>query len=155
MIHRLPDGDLVLPESAIITEYLDETYPERPLRPREPALRAKLRLWSHFCDQALKPDLDLYKYEWDGLSSEARAALLARLQTHLARLESVLGSTPYILGAEFSLADIHLFPFIRQLSRSRPDFEHQLPAPRLMNWLQGILDRPSVKMALKKPEIVA
>src|SRR5947208_13539355 len=39
------DGGLVLPESLVIMEYLEERFPEPPLWPADPAERALGRLW--------------------------------------------------------------------------------------------------------------
>ena len=46
------DGTPVI-ESTLICEYIDETFPEPPLIPKEPAERARMRLWSKFVDEGL------------------------------------------------------------------------------------------------------
>src|SRR4051794_33050852 len=46
------DGVLVI-ESTLICEYLDETFPDPPLAPRDAAQRAQMRLWSKFVDEGL------------------------------------------------------------------------------------------------------
>ena len=40
-------------ESTLICEYIDETFPDPPLIPKDPAERAKMRLWSKFVDEGL------------------------------------------------------------------------------------------------------
>ena len=53
---RIPvliDGDLVLTNSTVIAEYLDEAYPEPPLLPREPKERARARWLEEFADTRL------------------------------------------------------------------------------------------------------
>lgn len=40
-------------ESTLICEYLDETFPEPPLKPDQPAARAHMRMWSKFVDEGL------------------------------------------------------------------------------------------------------
>ena len=40
-------------ESTLICEYLDDAFPEPPLVPRDPALRARMRLWSKYVDEGL------------------------------------------------------------------------------------------------------
>lgn len=55
-LRRIPvliDGDLVLNDSTIICEYLDETYPDPPLMPSSPADRAKARWLEEFADSRL------------------------------------------------------------------------------------------------------
>jgi glutathione S-transferase len=46
------DGTPVI-ESTLICEYIDQTFPDPPLIPREPAERARMRLWSKFVDEGL------------------------------------------------------------------------------------------------------
>ena len=46
------DGTPVI-ESTLICEYIDETFPDPPLIPKEPAERARMRLWSKFVDEGL------------------------------------------------------------------------------------------------------
>jgi glutathione S-transferase len=40
-------------ESTLICEYLDETFPDPPLMPKDPAGRARMRIWSKFVDEGL------------------------------------------------------------------------------------------------------
>jgi glutathione S-transferase len=40
-------------ESTLICEYLDDAFPEPPLKPAHPAERAKMRLWSKYVDEGL------------------------------------------------------------------------------------------------------
>ena len=52
-LRRVPvviDGDLVLPDSTVICEYLDERHPTPPLMPRDPAARARARWLEEFAD---------------------------------------------------------------------------------------------------------
>ena len=46
------DGTPVI-ESTLICEYLDNTFPSPPLMPKDPAGRARMRLWSKFVDEGL------------------------------------------------------------------------------------------------------
>ena len=46
------DGMPVI-ESTLICEYIDETFPDPPLIPKDPAERARMRLWSKFVDEGL------------------------------------------------------------------------------------------------------
>ena len=49
----------VITESTVINEYLDEVFPEVPLRPADPFLRAKMRIWSKFVDEYFCPALSM------------------------------------------------------------------------------------------------
>lgn len=39
-----------LGESSIINEFLEESFPDRPLLPRDPLLRAEIRMWTKYVD---------------------------------------------------------------------------------------------------------
>jgi glutathione S-transferase len=141
----LIDEDRVLFESSVITEYLDETFPEIPLMPKTPWGKASVRLWTVWCNQVFKPDLDLFKYELKNLDQPAAAALSLRIGAHLAKLERELERKPFLMGETLTLADIHLFPFYRQLQKVRPE-----PNEMLDSWLEKITARPSFLKVMKK-----
>jgi glutathione S-transferase len=46
------DGNAII-ESTLICEYIDEAFPDPPLTPKDPAARARMRLWSKFVDEGL------------------------------------------------------------------------------------------------------
>ena len=55
-LRRIPvliDGDLVVNDSTIIGEYLDEAYPGAPLFPTSPADRARARWIEEYCDSRM------------------------------------------------------------------------------------------------------
>jgi glutathione S-transferase len=140
-------------ESAVITEYLEEAFPKVALMPKEPLERAELRLLTYWCNQLFKPDLDLYKYKYDSLASPDQEALLHRMGGHLEKLATALEGWPFLMGGDFTLADIHVFPFYRQLTKARPDFATQFsdaPVRVINEWLERILERPSFSRAMEK-----
>jgi glutathione S-transferase len=132
----------VIPESAVITEYLEEICPEPALMPASAVGRAEVRLWTHWCAESLKPALDAYKYEWESRSAESREELLGQLRSALDLLDSALGAQPFLLEERLTLADIHVFPFYRQLTRAKqaPSGLLAFP-PRLNAWLDRITSR--------------
>ena len=44
------DGSVIV-DSSVINEYLEDVYPEMPLRPRDPVARAHMRAWRQFIDE--------------------------------------------------------------------------------------------------------
>ena len=97
------DEGLVLPESEVIMEYLEERYPEPALWPVDPAERALGRLWLNRFDDRLGG-----AYYAARRGDEGRAELDQRL----AELEGALEGQPYLSGREFGLADIGYVPWI-------------------------------------------
>lgn len=144
-------GGVPLYESAVITEYLDEAFPPPRLRPATALGLARMRLWTFWCDDIFKPDLDAYKYRLAALTDAQGAALLARLRGHLEKLEEALTATAYLQGETFGLADIHVFPFYRQLTRAGPDFAPHVGPAKTNAWLEKILARPSFERVMRKP----
>jgi glutathione S-transferase len=51
VVPTLVDDGRAIPESNVICEYLDEAYPERPLRPKDPHGKALMRLWTKQLDE--------------------------------------------------------------------------------------------------------
>lgn len=54
--------DAVVPESTVICEYLDDSFAENPIYPREPAARARARLWAKAVDEELHPACSALTY---------------------------------------------------------------------------------------------
>jgi glutathione S-transferase len=124
------DGGLVLPESRVIMEYLEERYPEPPLWPVDPAERALGRL----CLERFDDRLGRAYY------AARRGDRREELDAKLAELESVLGSQPYLSGREYGLADVGYVPWIlRALER----FGIEL-GPSLADWLERVASRAAV-----------
>lgn len=53
VVPTLIDGDIVVPESNVINEYLDERFPDPPLKPSDPFGRARMRLWTKQLDEGV------------------------------------------------------------------------------------------------------
>ena len=124
------EGGLVLPESRVIMEYLEERYPEPALLPADPAERALARLWLERFDDRLG----------DAYYAARRGDGRERLDAALADLDRTLEAHPYLGGREYGLADIGYVPWIlRALDR----FDVEL-GPSLAGWLDQLLARPAV-----------
>ena len=129
----LEEGELVLPESAVINEYLEERYPEPPLCPADPAERADGRLLVHRFDDLSRPYYDLRRGD-----EGARA----RLESQLERLDSLLAVRPFLTGSTFGLADAAYLPWIlRAESMLGVDLDS---SPALADWVARSRERPSV-----------
>lgn len=79
------DGEVVV-ESTLICEYLDDVFPEPPLKPASPLRRARMRLWSKTVDEGLHVACGTLSFAAvfarqlrDGLSREALEARLAQM----------------------------------------------------------------------------
>jgi stringent starvation protein A len=125
------DGGLVLPESTVIMEYLEERFPEPALWPADPAERALARLWLDRFDDRLGGDYYALRRGDD-----------SQLPQRLAALDGVLEAQAYLTGREYGLADIGYVPWILQ---ARASLGVELdPYPALSEWLERLSDRPAV-----------
>ena len=123
----------LLPESAVIMEYLDERYPEPALLADDPADRALARLWIFRHDDFTGPYYALRRGD-DGARE--------RFDEELARLDAALAARPWLGGAEYGLADIAYVPWVL---RARDMLDVSLdPYPALGDWVARLLDRPAV-----------
>jgi len=129
----LEEDAFVLPESAVIDEYLEERYPEPPLWPADAAERALGRLLVFRFDQLSKPYYALRR-EQDGARE--------RLDAELAKLNAILDAQPYLTGREFGLADITYVPWIL---RARDRMSVELGSfGALAKWLERLSERPAI-----------
>lgn len=133
----LEEDTFVLPESAVINEYLDERYPEPALWPADPGERAFGRLLVFRFDQLSKPYYALRREE-EGAQD--------RLDAELAKLNAALDARPYLTGREFGLADIAYVPWIVR-ARDRMGVELR-SFPALAEWLERVSARPSIAAEL-------
>jgi glutathione S-transferase len=147
----LVHGSLVLYESAIITEYIDEAFPESvKLMPSDAAGKAEVRLWTYWCNQIFKRDLDRFKYGTSRFPENECVGSEAKVISHLEKIERRLKDHPWLVGDQFSLADIHVFPFFRQLSRVQPTPAFLSRYPATLKWIETISTRPSFVATMKQ-----
>ena len=134
----IEEDAFVLPESAVINEYLEERYPEPSLWPADPGERSLARLLVFRFDELSKPYYALRREE------EGAAEALGRA---LARLNVVLETQPFLTGHEFGLADIAYVPWIL---RARDRMGVVLDSfPAVVAWVERLAERPSVAAELK------
>lgn len=147
----LVHGERVVYESAIITEYIEEAFSQKPrLMPKDAGEKAEVRLWTYWCNQLFKPDLDRFKYGTSRFRQDQCVGAEQRLISHLEKLEKRLSTAAWLVGEEISLADIHVFPFVRQLSKVTPTPLFLASFIHLNKWLEGMLNRPSFIKTMQK-----
>lgn len=145
----LTHGDRVIYESAIITEYVDDLPSQEPrLMPELAGEKAEVRLWTYWCNTQFKLDLDKFKYGTARFSEADCVGAKERLMVHLHKLEDKLSKSKWLVGDSFSLAEVHIFPFVRQLSRIQPSPEFLAEFKSVVRWRDEIAIRPSVIAAL-------
>jgi len=145
-MRRIPvfiDGDIVINDSSVIAQYLEEKFPQPPILPATPEARAKARWLEEYADERLGD-----AFVWKGFGAVVVApavfgaprdldAFKRHLETDVAEVTDYLESmTPAdgFLAGPFGLADIAVAVMFRAMGYARwtPD-----PArwPRLAAWL--------------------
>jgi glutathione S-transferase len=132
------EGGLVLPESRVIMEYLEERYPQPALLPADPGERALARLWLERFDHLADAYYDCL---WSRPGGSAE-----RIHAELARLDAVLEGRPYLAGAAYGLADIGYVPWILRAG-TRLGLEVRRHEA-LAAWLERLAERPAVAAEL-------
>jgi RNA polymerase-associated protein len=113
--HTMPtlvDRDLVLYDSRVIIEYLDERFPHPPLMPVDPVTRAQFRLALFRIETDWYQLAEQYDAEGDRkLSSKSRKLLRESI---LASVD-LFAAKPYFLSDDFSLVDCSIAPIMWRL----------------------------------------
>jgi glutathione S-transferase len=130
----LEEDGLVLPESAVIMEYLEERYPEPPLLPADAAERALVRLRIERFDNALGDAYYAFRRNENGSADW---------------LESCLSAIDHKLGAwpdRYTLAEIAYLPWLIRL-RDLMGFD-LTPFPAIVARIERLSARPAVEREL-------
>ena len=146
-VPTLVDRELVLFESPIIMEYLDERFPHPPLMPVYPVARARSRLMMHRVE---KDWYSLMKNVFNGSEKEAEKSR-KELTESLLTLAPVFSETPYFLSEEFSLIDCCLAPLMWRL----PAMGIQLTgrgAKEVSNYMELLFEKDSFQASLTDME---
>ena len=111
-------------ESAVIMEYIEQRYPERPLLPADPFAAAKVRELVTFLELHLElVARQLYPQVFFGgqVSDSIRQSASAQLEKNVAAFVQLARFSPYVAGDTLSIADcaaaVHL-PLVSAVSRS-------------------------------------
>jgi glutathione S-transferase len=174
----------VIVESSLICEYLDDVFPEPPLKPTSALARARMRLWSKAVDEGLHVACGTISFVAafatqlnDGLTEAQIETRLAGIpdaarrerQRQLIRLgikapfvkdalklhdkligemEAALQNGPWLMGDDFSLADVMMAPYIERLDRLTLSGLWVPERPAVGEWFRRLKSRPSFSEAL-------
>ena len=100
-------------------------------------------------DYSFKTDLDHYKYA-DRYPQYPAEYYRSQGEEFLQDLEQALSQSKYLLGGSLSIADIGIFPFIRQFAFVDKAWFDQAPYPGLQSWLQELLESSLFESIMRK-----
>jgi RNA polymerase-associated protein len=145
----LVERDLVLYESNIINEYIDERFPHPQLMPADPVMRARTRLFLFNFERELFVHVQALENSTNQkLIEKARSTIRDRLT----QLAPIMLKNKYMLGEDFSMLDVALAPLLWRLDHYGIDLP-KTAAP-LMKYAERIFSRPAYIEALTPSEKV-
>ena len=144
-IERPGETDVVIFESAVILEYLEETAEGRRLHPADALERAQHRSWIEFGSTVLADLWNLSVAKDDAVLATANQALTVKFK----RLEATVVG-PFFAGETFSNVDAVFAPAFRQLDVLETVVSSRLldGCPKLSAWRAALAARPSVRQAV-------
>lgn len=139
----LVDHGLVLNDTSIIIEYLDERFPHPPLFPVYPVERAQVRM----AIRRIRLDYFSLYHQAQALQGDARQAKLNDLAVELNKIAKLFIKLPYCLSAEYSMSDCVLQPLLWRLIGDGMVLEQPI-----MDYAKRVFDRNAFKLSLTNEE---
>ncbi len=146
-VPTLLDRDLVLYESKVMMEYLDERFPHPPLLPVYPVARARSRLWMHRIEREWCP---LVEQIQQGSKKDAEKAR-KELRESLTGISPIFEDMPFFMSEEFTLVDCCIAPILWRLPALGVELPEKQVAP-LMSYMERVFARDAFKVALSESE---
>ena len=146
----LLDRDLVLYQSTVIMEYLDERFPHPPLLPVYPVARAQSKLLMHRIEKDWSSAVDLL------MSGSGKDGLVDKTRNELR--ESIAGIAPifdhrkFFMNEEFSLVDCCVAPILWRL----PAIDISLPEKQtksMQRYMNDMFSREAFIDSLTESEL--
>jgi len=152
-IPALDADGMIIAESEVINEYLEDKFPTPALLPKSAEGRARVRLLTRFHDLYLEPPLRALFPMMNPKNRDEKVVneKLKDISARLDQLEKMLADTGFACGADFTLADCALAPTmffatnLLGMFGAKPPLEGR---PKLAAWWNRVQTRPSVKKGL-------
>ena len=109
------------------------------LWPEAAVKQSKIKAWINYNDASFKYWLDRYKYA-DRHLDYTEEYYRQKGEVFLTRLEKRLAHSNYLLGEEMTIADVAIFPFIRQFVGVNPKWFDNSEYHYLKIWLERFIN---------------
>lgn len=183
LVPTLVHDSVVVIESTVILEYIEDAFPERSLRPTSPGLRAAMRVWEKLPDDGLHtacatisfasvfaeqlsnglgpeelgrrlanmPDQERANRQRtlmkDGFDAPFMRSAVGMYESVLDDMDRALEHSPWLVGEQFTLADVALTPYVERLNRLGFSQIWESSRPHVARWFDRVQARPSFKVA--------
>jgi RNA polymerase-associated protein len=149
----LVERDLILYESNIINEYIDERFPHPQLMPADPVMRARARLFLFNFERELFVHVQqLERRDHTKDSSKLMERARQQIRDRLTQLTPIFVKNKFMLGEDFSMLDVAIAPLLWRLDHYA--IEMPRTAAALMKYAERIFSRPAYIEALTPSEKV-
>ncbi|CUA94947.1 glutathione S-transferase N-terminal domain-containing protein [Thiomonas bhubaneswarensis] len=146
----LVERDLILYESNIINEYIDERFPHPQLMPGDPVARARVRLFLFNFEKELFVHVSTLESRATKSNEKALEKARSAIRDRLTQLAPVFLKNKYMLGEDFSMLDVAIAPLLWRLDHYGIDLpKSALP---LAKYAERIFQRPAYIEALTPSE---
>jgi len=146
----LVDRDLVLYESTVIMEYLDERFPHPPLLPVYPVARAQSRLFVHRIQK------DWCGYVDNIVAGRSKETVIDRsrkeLKDSLMAIAPIFSEKPFFMSEEFTLVDCCVSPILWRLPVLGIDLPPKHGKP-IHDYMDRIFQRNAFQASLSEAEL--
>nr|WP_314228510.1 glutathione S-transferase N-terminal domain-containing protein [uncultured Kingella sp.] len=144
----LVERDLILYESNIINEYLDERFPHPQLMPADPVMRGRGRLVLFRLEKELF--VHVATLENPAATNKEQAKAREAIAQGLTMIAPSYAKNKYVLGDDFSMIDVALAPLLWRLTHY--DIKLGKSAAPLLKSAERIFQRPAFAEALTPAE---
>src|SRR5260221_2655174 len=132
----LVERDLVLYESNIINEYIDERFPHPQLMPADPVMRARARLFLFRFEHELFTQVTILE---SGGTQKQQEKARAIIHDNLTQIAPIFAKQKFMLGEEFSMLDVAVAPLLWRLDHYQIGLTRQ--AAPLLKYAERIFGR--------------
>ena len=144
----LVERDLILYESNIINEYIDDRFPHPQLMPADPVMRARARLFLFRFEQEMFSHVISIEKGTPKQADKGRQTI----RDALTQIAPVFAKQKFMLGEEFSMLDVAIAPLLWRLDHYGIQLGKQ--AAPIMKYAERLFSRPAFIDALTASEKV-
>jgi RNA polymerase-associated protein len=145
----LVDRDLVLYESKVMMEYLDERFPHPPLLPVYPVARAESRLFIHRIERDWCALVDAILHT---RSENVVKKSTKELRESIMGIAPIFAEKPYFMSDEFTLVDCCIGPILWRQPSLGVDIRTSKQSKPLQAYMDTLFDRESFQESLTEQE---
>lgn len=144
-------GGQTLAESAVIADYIEDAYPQRPLLPADALARARVRELTCILDlhvELVARRLYMEAFFGGKISDEARQEVEKALPRGLKAFMQRASFAPFVAGPEFTLADcaaIQHLPLATMATKRIYGRDFMEPYPQVAAYLKEMGQRPAAQ----------